>query len=63
MRARLEEQDLDDWTPPPLDEETETALREMGATLPTGEFDSTWQPVGQRPQWLAFLLRLIRYRE
>ena len=46
-----------------LDEETEAALRAMGVKPPTGRPDPNFQPLPQRPAWLAFLLRLVRYRE
>ncbi|HSU14846.1 hypothetical protein [Longimicrobium sp.] len=63
-RRKQQEEIPDDWVSEPLDEETIAALKARGARFPTGEprLDD-FEPVKQRPAWLAFLLRLIRYEK
>ena len=63
MRTHVEDQDLDHWAAPPLDPATVAALEAMGMRIATGAPDPDFVPVRKRPRWLAFLLRLIRYRE
>jgi hypothetical protein len=35
-------------------------LRVNGVKLATEPWDPTWEPVKQRPWWLAFILRTLR---
>jgi broad specificity phosphatase PhoE len=56
MKTHVED-DLGNWTPPPLDPETEARLRAAGVRLATGRFNPDWEPLPKRPAWLAFLLR------
>jgi hypothetical protein len=59
LNARVNADDREGWTPPPLDPETEATLDAMGATRPTRPFDPDWRPVPTRPAWLAFIYRTL----
>lgn len=58
MARKVEDADLDGWEIPPLSPEVQERLRAAGVRPPTGSFDDwSFEPIRQRPRWLAFLLR------
>jgi hypothetical protein len=47
----------------PMSAEQRAALEAIGVKFGTGEPLRDFQPLPQRPRWLAFLLTLVGYRE
>jgi hypothetical protein len=43
--------------------ERDEILRRAGVRVPTRQNVAPFDPVRLRPRWLAFLLRLVRYRD
>jgi hypothetical protein len=48
------------WVDPPLHEEEIAALRAMGARFARGGALRDFEPVKQRPRWLALVYRILR---